>query len=246
MWDKQNDIGPIGTFVLHEELRTIQEKVKALGEESFSQLVYSRDLYQLTELFYTEHPELEGRQSKGHRFDLGTTVFSLFPEIFFDEKPEEDGYALVVGRENDTRIAKWIKKEYLKLPDNFEKYKVVVPKSNGSGHFGESLSSPFVATPFHAQNTTFLSIGKFDSLFEAEACLKYMKTKFARCLLSILKVTQDNPKGVWTNVPLQKFTQQADINWNLSINEIDKALYKKYDLTQDEIEFIESNVSAME
>lgn len=73
-----------------------------------------------------------------------------------------------------------------------------------------------------------------------------MKTKFARCLLSILKVTQDNPKGVWTNVPLQKFTQQADINWNLSINEIDKALYKKYDLTQDEIEFIESNVSAME
>lgn len=246
MWDKQNDIGPIGTFVLHEELRTIQEKVKALGEESFSQLVYSRDLYQLTELFYTEHPELEGRQSKGHRFDLGTTVFSLFPEVFFDEKPEEDGYALVVGRENDTRIAKWIKKEYLKLPDNFEKYKVVVPKSNGSGHFGESLSSPFVATPFHAQNTTFLSIGKFDSLFEAEACLKYMKTKFARCLLSILKVTQDNPKGVWTNVPLQKFTQQADINWNLSINEIDKALYKKYDLTQDEIEFIESNVSAME
>lgn len=110
MWDKQNDIGPIGTFVLHEELRTIQEKVKALGEESFSQLVYSRDLYQLTELFYTEHPELEGRQSKGHRFDLGTTVFSLFPEVFFDEKPEEDGYALVVGRENDTRIAKWIKK----------------------------------------------------------------------------------------------------------------------------------------
>ena len=246
MWDKQNVIGPIGTFVLHDELRTIQEKVESLGEESFSKLVYSRDLYQLTELFYKENPELEGRQSKGHRFDLGTTAFSLFPEIFSDEKPADEGYALVVGRENDTRIAKWIKKEYLKLPDNFESYKVVVPKSNGSGHFGESLSSPFVAAPFHAQNTTFLSIGKFDSIFEAEACLKYIKTKFVRCMLGILKVTQDNPKSVWSKVPLQNFTQQSDINWDLSIPDLDAALYQKYNLTQDEIDFIESNVSAMQ
>ena len=246
MWDKQNVIGPIGTFVLHDELRTIQEKVESLGEESFSKLVYSRDLYQLTELFYKENPELEGRQSKGHRFDLGTTAFSLFPEVFSDKKPAGDGYALVVGRENDTRIAKWIKKEYLKLPDNFESYKVVVPKSNGSGHFGESLSSPFVAAPFHAQNTTFLSIGKFDSIFEAEACLKYIKTKFVRCMLGILKVTQDNPKSVWSKVPLQNFTQQSDINWDLSIPDLDAALYQKYNLTQDEIDFIESNVSAMQ
>lgn len=246
MWDKQNVIGPIGTFVLHDELRTIQEKVESLGEESFSKLVYSRDLYQLTKLFYKENPELEGRQSKGHRFDLGTTAFSLFPEVFSDEKPAGDGYALVVGRENDTRIGKWIKKEYLKLPDNFESYKVVVPKSNGSGHFGESLSSPFVAAPFHAQNTTFLSIGKFDSIFEAEACLKYIKTKFVRCMLGILKVTQDNPKSVWSKVPLQNFTQQSDINWDLSIPDLDAALYQKYNLTQDEIEFIESNVSAMQ
>lgn len=246
MWDKQNVIGPIGTFVLHDELRTIQEKVESLGEESFSKIVYSRDLYQLTELFYKENPELEGRQSKGHRFDLGTTAFSLFPEVFSDEKPAGDGYALVVGRENDTRIGKWIKKEYLKLPDNFESYKVVVPKSNGLGHFGESLSSPFVAAPFHAQNTTFLSIGKFDSIFEAEACLKYIKTKFVRCMLGILKVTQDNPKSVWSKVPLQNFTQQSDINWDLSIPELDAALYQKYNLTQDDIDFIESNVSAMQ
>lgn len=246
MWDKQNVIGPIGTFVLHDELRTIQEKVESLGEESFSKIVYSRDLYQLTELFYKENPEQEGRQSKGHRFDLGTTAFSLFPEVFSDEKPAGDGYALVVGRENDTRIGKWIKKEYLKLPDNFESYKVVVPKSNGSGHFGESLSSPFVAAPFHAQNTTFLSIGKFDSIFEAEACLKYIKTKFVRCMLGILKVTQDNPKSVWSKVPLQNFTQQSDINWDLSIPELDAALYQKYNLTQDDIDFIESNVSAMQ
>lgn len=246
MWDKQNVIGPIGTFVLHDELRTIQEKVESLGEESFSKLVYSRDLYQLTELFYKENPELEGRQSKGHRFDLGTTAFSLFPEVFSDEKPAGDGYALVVGRENDTRIAKWIKKEYLKLPDNFESYKIAFPVANGSGKFGESLSDPFVCGPYCAQNTTFLSAGNFYTLFEAQSCLKYVKTKFARCMLGIFKVTQHTTREAWRAVPLQNFTQQSDINWDLSIPELDAALYQKYNLTQDEIDFIESNVSAMQ
>ena len=246
MWDKQNVIGPIGTFVLHDELRTIQEKVESLGEESFSKLVYSRDLYQLTELFYKENPELEGRQSKGHRFDLGTTAFSLFPEVFSDEKPAGDGYALVVGRENDTRIAKWIKKEYLKLPDNFESYKIAFPVANGSGKFGESLSDPFVCGPYCAQNTTFLSAGNFYTLFEAQSCLKYVKTKFARCMLGIFKVTQHTTREAWRAVPLQNFTQQSGINWDLSIPELDTALYQKYNLTQDEIDFIESNVSAMQ
>lgn len=246
MWDKQNVIGPIGTFVLHDELRTIQEKVESLGEESFSKLVYSRDLYQLTELFYKENPELEGRQSKGHRFDLGTTAFSLFPEVFSDEKPAGDGYALVVGRENDTRIAKWIKKEYLKLPDNFESYKIAFPVANGSGKFGESLSDPFVCGPYCAQNTTFLSAGNFYTLFEAQSCLKYVKTKFARCMLGIFKVTQHTTREAWRAVPLQNFTQQSYINWDLSIPELDAALYQKYNLTQDEIDFIESNVSAMQ
>lgn len=246
MWDKQNVIGPIGTFVLHDELRTIQKKVESLGEESFSKLVYSRDLYQLTELFYKENPELEGRQSKGHRFDLGTTAFSLFPEIFSDEKPADEGYALVVGRENDTRIAKWIKKEYLKLPDNFESYKIAFPVANGSGRFGECLSDPFVCGPYCAQNTTFLSAGNFYTLFEAQSCLKYVKTKFARCMLGIFKVTQHTTREAWRAVPLQNFTQQSDINWDLSIPELDAALYQKYNLTRDEIEFIESNVSAMQ
>lgn len=246
MWDKQNVIGPIGTFVLHDELRTIQEKVESLGEESFSKLVYSRDLYQLTELFYKENPELEGRQSKGHRFDLGTTAFSLFPEIFSDEKPADEGYALVVGRENDTRIAKWIKKEYLKLPDNFENYKIAFPVANGSGRFGECLSDPFVCGPYCAQNTTFLSAGNFYTLFEAQSCLKYVKTKFARCMLGIFKVTQHTTREAWRAVPLQNFTQQSDINWDLSIPELDAALYQKYNLTQDEIDFIESNISAMQ
>jgi hypothetical protein len=247
MWDKENIIGPIGMFVLHDELHGILEKVVEFHEKPMSELVYSRDLYQLNNTIYEDFPKFEGRQSKGHRLDLGTTVFTLFPEVFFDKKPSKNGYGLVIGRENDQRVAKWILSKYLKLPDNFEKFKVLIAKSNGTGEFGETLSSPFVAEPFHAHNTTFLSIGKFDTSFEAESCLKYIKTKFARCLLGILKVTQDNPRNTWKLVPQQNFTKSnSEINWNHSIDKIDQALFAKYHLTEQEINFIESMVKPME
>jgi len=65
-------------------------------------------------------------------------------------------------------------------------------------------------------------------------------------LLGILKVTQDNTKKVWEFVPIQDFTEKSDIDWTKSVSEIDKQLYSKYGLSKEEIDFIETKVSAME
>ena len=102
-----------------------------------------------------------------------------------------------------------------------------------------------VGEPMVGCTTTFLNIGKFETQFEAEGCLKYIKTKFARTMLGTLKVTQDNPRETWLNVPLQDFTATSDIDWNKSVSEIDKQLYKKYGLSKEEISFIESKVREM-
>lgn len=93
---------------------------------------------------------------------------------------------------------------------------------------------------------TFIGVGKFNNIEEAEACLKYVKTKFARAMLGILKITQDNTPEKWKYVPLQNFTENSDIDWSKSIPEIDQQLYKKYGLTEDEINFIETKVQAMD
>lgn len=92
---------------------------------------------------------------------------------------------------------------------------------------------------------TFIGIGKFDSHNEAINASKYIKTKFARAMLGILKITQDCPAPKWKYVPLQNFTTNSDINWSKSIAEIDKQLYKKYGLDKQEIEFIETHVKEM-
>lgn len=79
------------------------------------------------------------------------------------------------------------------------------------GAIGEVLSTPVIGVPVIGHTDTFLSIGKFADAQEASACLNYVKTKFARCLLGTLKATQHNPRDTWANVPLQNFTAISDI-----------------------------------
>jgi hypothetical protein len=79
---------------------------------------------------------------------------------------------------------------------------------------------------------SFISIGAFNAIIEAESCLKYIKTKFVRSMLGVLKVTQDNNKDVWKFVPIQDFSKKSKIDWTKSISEIDQQLYAKYKLNQ--------------
>ena len=130
------------------------------------------------------------------------------------------------------------------------KFKVMVPTSNGSGAIGEVLSSPLIGSPLIGSpligyTRSFIGIGAFDTKKEAEACYKYIKSKFARTMLGILKITQDNNKPTWRYVPMQDFTSSSDIDWSQSVAEIDAQLYKKYGLDDSEIAFIESHVKEM-
>ncbi len=65
-------------------------------------------------------------------------------------------------------------------------------------------------------------------------------------MLGVLKVTQDNPAPKWKYVPLQDFTSMSDIDWSQSISDIDKQLYAKYGLDEEEINFIETHVKEMD
>jgi len=242
MWNENEKCGPIGFFSPYPEVRNILNKVQSFNPQSFSDYVYPRDLYKLTDKLY---PWAEGRQSQGHRLDIGSSIFDVFPELFLDDAPNKSEYIGLYGLLGRDRVTKWIKRSYVKLPDNIDKFKVLVPKSNGSGAIGEVLSTPVIGVPVIGHTLTFLSIGSFDEAPHAEACLKYIKTRFARLLLGTLKVTQDNPKDTWANVPMQDFTEESDIDWSKSVAEIDAQLYVKYNLSNEEISFIESMIKPM-
>ena len=91
-----------------------------------------------------------------------------------------------------------------------------------------------VAKPFQGHTESFITCGSFETEEEATNCQKYLKTKFARALLSTLKVTQDQTPPHWKNVPQQDFTANSDIDWSKSIADIDNQLFKKYNIPPEE------------
>ena len=246
--DNNRKFGSIGTFITHKELKSILEKVGTYpGNKDLSTLLYSNTSYKYSDLLLKRYPEFDSRLSGGSRRYLASSVFDILPEMFCDKKPSENGnYIQIMGRQNNQRKLKYVRRDLLKIHPNLDKYKVFVASSNGSGKLGEVLSSPLIGEPKVGSTETFITFGSFDNKYEAENLLKYIKTKFSRVMLSILKVTQGNKtKHVWSKVPLQDFSDSSDINWTKSIIDIDKQLYKKYKLSQKEIYFIETNVKEM-
>lgn len=236
----------IGVFIDSEQLKGIVSKVKSLITDSLTEITNSKSYYGFDEQLYLDYPAFKSRLTEGNEYIIDADIFQKMPELFRDNVKDEAIYVIVHGRNPKGRVKKYIEKKYIKYNYGIDKYKVFITGANGSGKFGEILSSPFVAKPYNIHTQTYMSVGAFDSRFEADACLKYICSKFARTMLYVLKVTQNNPKDTWKYVPLQDFTPNSDINWTKSIHEIDKQLYKKYNLSQEEIDFIEIHVKEME
>lgn len=242
--DSNKNYGAIKNFTPFEELNSIMKKVGRLKEESLSEVVSNRGIYKYSKKAYEEEPD-ELKKTADAR--IAPSSFERMPELFKDEDPlDGHQYVQIYGLLNSKRVNKWFRIDYIKDVDNLHKYKVMIPKANGSGTFGEVLSMPIIGSPLIGFTETFISIGETDSKEEAEYTLKYIKTKFARTMLGVLKVTQNNAKPTWKYVPMQDFTNKSDIDWSKSIPEIDQQLYKKYGLSQEEIDFIEKNVKEME
>ena len=194
---------------------------------------------------HSDYPDAINKLSKGHAKTLASSVFTSLDSIFTDS-PTSPNDLKILGVIKNKRVYKYIDKRYIEDHPNLNKFKVMLPGSNGSGAIGEVLSTPLVGEPLVGHTQTFISFGAFDNRQEAENLLKYIKTKFARTLLGTLKITQSNKKDTWRNVPIQDFTLDSDIDWAQPVANIDQQLYKKYNLDEKEINFIEEKIREME
>ncbi|MDR0931885.1 MAG: Eco57I restriction-modification methylase domain-containing protein [Victivallales bacterium] len=244
--DTQKDFGSIETFTSFKELKSIMKKAAPHKlSDSLTEIMYIQNKFNLDVLFkeYPQYKKVIGSGGKDRRFRSNS-----FDKIaVFTESPINADDIKTLGVIDNERVYRYIPQRFVDMKhENIKTYKVLIPKSNGSGAIGEVLSTPLVGEPLVGFTGTFISIGAFDHESEAQNCLKYVKSKFARTMLGILKVTQDNPKDKWAKVPLQDFTAKSDVDWTKSIPEIDRQLYKKYGLEEKEIAFIEEKVRAME
>lgn len=243
--DSTQEFGKIQVFTKYPELNSVLKKVViSRAEESLTSIIYTQNRFNLDEL-YKEHPELKANiGSEGRDKRLRNNIFDRIPLFTID--PQNDTDISVIGVVKNKRCWRYISQKYIdKEHENLSCYKVIVPRANGKGLISDILSSPIVIGPNEAYTQTFIGIGSCATYEEADNLLKYIKSRFARALLSVLKADQHNEKDTWAKIPLQDFTASSDIDWSKSIHEIDLQLYKKYGLSAEEIDFIETNVKEM-
>ena len=243
--DNKRDFGAIGLYSPYDEINSILKKVKKKKEDSIMGIIFTQNRFNLKNL-YESHPDyryLIGSDGRDKRFR--NNIFDYI-SAFKEERQSNDDLK-IIGVIKNKRNWRYISKSLVDLShENLFLWKVIIPRANGKGSIGDVLSSPIVLSPNEGYTQTFIGIGAFQTKREAENANKYIKTRFARTMLGTLKHTQDNERGTWLNVPLQDFSEQSELNWDNSISEIDEQLYKKYELSDDEIAFIKANVKEMQ
>lgn len=240
-WDAEKEFGAIGTFTAFPELNSILRKVSCNDGRTLSDIIYTQNKFNLVTL-NTHYPTLKRSDKR-----LESNIFAL--DIFKENEATND--IKILGIVSNKRVYRYVDAKFIDSShENLNKYKIALPKSNGSPMIGSGMQTSVIGNPVllgksEGYTRTFIGIGAFDSLVEAQNVMKYIKGKFSRTMLGILKITQDNNPEKWRLVPLQNFTASSDIDWTKSIHDIDLQLYRKYGLSKDEIDFIETNVKEM-
>lgn len=136
------------------------------------------------------------------------------------------------------RVKAWIAKSEVKMNhESIAKWKAMVPSAYGERGARPAmvLGPSFVAINPSVCTQSFLFVC-VDSREQAESIASYYRTRFLRFLVSLRKITQHTTRESYVWVPQQKWNRK----WT------DEALYKKYNLTRDDIAFIESRIRPME
>ena len=215
-------VNGLDIFIRYSHALVIIEKVTKNSEVYFTDLISSRKPF-----------GLDGNFIKSDDF------YSLKHEV--DNPVKCYGKAKTIGYVNRNIIVNH--KEWI------NKWKVLTPYANNIGtELNDDNLNSFVSEPGSICTETYIVIGADQNLDELEALniTIYLKTKFLRFMLSLAKTSQHATAKTYRFVPIQDFTKNSDIDWNRSVSEIDKQLYKKYNLSEDEIKFIEEKIKPME
>jgi site-specific DNA-methyltransferase (adenine-specific) len=168
----------------------------------------------------------------------GDTPFGLATNFEdFEEKSFKSAIKLHVSV-NQKRVVGWMKdSEVTKNRHLIPVWKLFLPKAYGErGAIPANVLGPsIVAGPHSVCTQTYVVVGPLSSETEAVSCDAYLRTRFARFLISLRKITQDLPRATYSWLPQQQWSRK----WT------DALLYKKYKLTKDEIAFIESMIRPM-
>lgn len=176
-----------------------------------------------------------------HQFDQGP-LLSTGWRGFNETKQGDYSIKCYLNKQLLAKGYGWVRlKDIPKNHKVIDMHKIYISKAYGAGETfpHQIIGVPFYGEPNSVCTDTYIVIRPeqgFVSETECQNVISYMRTRLFRYMVFIKKKTQDAARDVYQFVPLQDFSQ----SWN------DEKLYKKYDLSREEISYIESMIKAMD
>jgi hypothetical protein len=235
LWDSNYHGNCEFTSVLHGERRTAHRKLNE--GDSFIRSIDAIGIVNKIKKISKDY--LNTKVSSRKPFGLATNIV-----------PTEDGDIILKYNKGKGPY----KTELVPInKDKIDKWKIIATRLTAE-HAGQTdsngqkriLSSLDILRPGEICTETYLVLDYLNTEEEANAMFKYMKTQLVRFLIAQLAATQQLTKDKFAFVPLQDFTPSSDIDWSQSVADIDRQLYKKYGLTDEETAFIERTIKPME
>ena len=164
--------------------------------------------------------------------------------IKITKQKEKESDIRICYIQNRKRTSGYIDRNIItKHKEDIDKYNVFLPGGFGGG---DAYYHKIIGTPEYGGLSSVCSqsylYASFDTEIEAINFMKYIATKFLRVLVSAIKITQSAPSKVYRFVPVLDFSENSNIDWSKSIDEIDNQLYIIYSLSKEEIEYINNKV----
>lgn len=205
------------SFIRHKLQVSILRKIKTKEFKSFKEIVSANDPFGYDVRVKNSYKRIKP-SFKLEKFD-GASVFYYYGW-------QNDGLGYI-----DRNTAR-------KGVEMIDKWKVYITQAYGmgNGYPTQVINKPFVGIPNSLCSETYILIGPFKEESIARNVLSYIYTRFFRFMVLYKKNTQHATQGVYQFVPLQDFSHP----WT------DEMLYKKYNLNEEEIAFIESMIRPME
>lgn len=223
LWDR-DDVGPceIVTHFDDEKISTMTRYLKYNESDVF--IRYNDAISILEKVRQFKEKSFSDIVSPISPFGLPTSF-----KDFKDEKPNPSAIKIYALKKTGYISTENI---IIKGKELMNSWKLFVPEAIGSGNSKTDWVKPFIGEPRSVSTATYMCIGMSDNEEEINNIYSYTQTKFFHFLLTLKKNTQHTPGKCYQFIPMQDFSEP----WN------DEKLYKKYNLTEEDIKFIESMV----
>lgn len=225
LWDRDNNGKCLVKTIRNDNVSVMERDLLEPGVSTFIRYNEAISIYHKVKSF--NEKTFDNIVSSQKPFGLRTYELG-------NDNPSEDSIVLYANKKKSFVDRKTIEVN----EDWIDKYKVLITMAYGAGEDfpHQIINVPIIAEPGSCCTETYVVVGPFKSKEITENVQSYMCTKFFRFMVLLLKNTQHAAKKVYSLVPMQDFTQKYT----------DEYLYSKYNLNNDEVNFIESMIKPID